>query len=857
MSRESTPKKNAGQLSRTAIYLIIAAAGTVFSIMLIIVACILSWEKWMLPLIAAGILSIWTLHLAKPVSGTVYEYLCAGILLLELFFYGVHETSLFDLPVVVGIVLFVFSMLDKKPMLYLAAAVYVLILLYHWLVLHTVGAGMHVLDIARLGLDVVGTAITILLAGYLIDRRKEETKSLTELSSQLEQAKRQNSDFLSNISHELRTPINMVTGISEVTLEKQLPPDVRDNILSIQLAGRRLSGQINDILDYTEIEGNTLVPVNDQYMVSSVLNDAVMMPFLQNKDKSLELILDMDAKLPSILIGDGEKLCRVLKILLDNAFKFTKEGGIYVYASFRKETYGINLNIDIHDTGIGMQDSQLSHASDDFYQADSGKSRTAGGLGLGLSIAHGLLRSMGGFLYCKSKELKGTQVHISIPQQVADASPSMAVSASAHFCVACYFKPDKYSREEIREYYNRMIRHIAAGLDIEAYQASRFEELERISQNHKLTHLFIAEEEYNERPAWYEDLGTHIYTVVIAGPSFVPRAESGLIVLHKPLSPLSIVNLLNGDTHSRDLADSAFAERAFTCEGVRALVVDDEEMNLVVARGILTGYGMQVDTCVSGEEAIEQCVHISYDIIFLDHMMPGLDGVETLKRLRVIKNNLYQSLPIIALTANAISGAREMFRNEGFTEFVPKPIERPVLERALRRVLPKERIQYSGKSAPQPAQMPEHTVKPAPAPTVSSPEKQTLSGILRSAGIDAGTGLKYCSGSEEFYLEMIQMYCSQYREKRDDIDLLYNGQNWDDYTIKVHALKSTSRTIGAIELSELAEDLEHAGKRKDTSFITGHHAELLHMYDSVCERLKEILLKEEQTDVSEKGGWTS
>ncbi len=122
-------------------------------------------------------------------------------------------------------------------------------------------------------------------------------------------------------------------------------------------------------------------------------------------------------------------------------------------------------------------------------------------------------------------------------------------------------------------------------------------------------------------------------------------------------------------------------------------------MNLVVAKGVLGGYGMQVDTCLNGKEAIERCSKISYDVIFLDHMMPGLDGVETLRRIRETNNGIYRDRPVIALTANTISGAREMFRNEGFSEFVPKPIERSVLERVLNKVLPKECIHYS--SAPQ------------------------------------------------------------------------------------------------------------------------------------------------------------
>ena len=136
------------------------------------------------------------------------------------------------------------------------------------------------------------------------------------------------------------------------------------------------------------------------------------------------------------------------------------------------------------------------------------------------------------------------------------------------------------------------------------------------------------------------------------------------------------MNLLNGDVQQNGFEEAQNAGlKPFYCTGVRALAVDDEEMNLVVAKGVLGSYGIDVETCLSGKEAIELCTNAPYDIIFLDHMMPGLDGVETLRRIRMIHNGIYQDLPVIALTANTISGAREMFRNEGFTEFIPKPIE--------------------------------------------------------------------------------------------------------------------------------------------------------------------------------------
>ena len=134
----------------------------------------------------------------------------------------------------------------------------------------------------------------------------------------------------------------------------------------------------------------------------------------------------------------------------------------------------------------------------------------------------------------------------------------------------------------------------------------------------------------------------------------------------------------------------------------------------MVAKGVLGSYGLVVDTCLSGREAVERCADTSYDIIFLDHMMPGFDGVQTLKKIREMQDGAYQDLPVIALTANTVSGAREMFRSEGFTEFVPKPIERTVLERVLRRVLPNRFIQYA--EGPVEEAAPENSVQAAPEP---------------------------------------------------------------------------------------------------------------------------------------------
>lgn len=829
------------------IHLIMATVISIFGLLLIFITCVLSWELWTLPLIIIGMVMVWALHIGKFVSEKLYEAFCVGLILIEFFYYGAHATSLFDMPIVVCIVLFMLSTLNNKLILHLLASMYVLALLYQCIFLHTIRLDMPVIDFARLGLGIIGTASALLLARYTINQRKTEMRQIRELAIQLENARQQNADFLSNISHELRTPINMVTGISAVALNKQLSPELQEDLQSIQLAGKRLAGQINDILDYTEIVSNTLVSVDEQYMVPSVLNDVISMLAVQNKKNHLEIVYDIDVRIPYMLKGDSEKLCRVLKILLDNAIKFTAEGGIYMYIGFRTEEYGINLNIDICDTGVGMSTSQLYRICDDFYQADSSRSRIAGGLGLGLSIAHGLLRSMGGFMHFESREKEGTKVHVSIPQGVADARPCMTLKNPERFCIAGYFKADKYTRHEVREYYDRLIYHMAVGLGIEGHRVYHFEELQSLRQNHKLTHLFIAPEEYEENSSYYEELGKEICVAIIAGEEFSLNAGSSLVLICKPVSPLPLVNLLNGETHG--MMDNL----TFSCKGTRALVVDDEEMNLVVAKGVLSDYGMTVDTCPGGEEAVEHCMVTAYDIIFLDHMMPRIDGIETLKRIRGIKGGLYQDLPIIALTANAISGAREMFKQEGFTEFVPKPIERPVLERALRRVLPAQLIHYDYVSEPEniqepPAaqmeipQEPELTQETeAPAANPQPPSSLSMTDRLQQGGINVDSGLKYCSGSEEFYTEMLKMFYDQSHTKREEIIQLYEEGNLTDYAIKIHALKSTSRTIGADNLSEQAKTLEQAGKDNDAAYIKENHPAMLQLYETTCRLIADTL----------------
>lgn len=839
--------------AQTSMHLLMASTLSILSVILSLITLNMMWELWMIPLITIGCLAVWWLHIGRIGSDLQYENICIGLLLIEFFYFGVHPSSLFDISLVACMVLLLLSLLNRRRLLYLAAFLYVSLLLYHTLVLHDINTQLTRQEVLRLLMGAATVAGAVAVGRYRINRRCQEYEKYAATQEELATAVRQNADFLSNVSHELRTPINMVIGISEVSLGKAISPEVRENLQSIKMAGKRLSSQINNILDYTEIVENTLTSTRETYSILSVVNDVLTTTAMQNSNQHLELVFDMDPKIPSILIGDAEKITHVLNILLENSLKFTEEGGIDVQIGFRKESYGINLSIDISDTGIGMKSDQLDRMIDDFYQADSGSRRYVGGLGLGIPIARGLLHAMGGFIYFESKEQQGLQVHITLPQGVEDDTPCITVPEASKLCIACFFKPERYRRDEVRIYYDNMILHIVEGLGIEGYQAHNFEGLLKLQRDHKLTHIFIAQTEYMANPPYYEDLAKTIPVAVIADRDFIPDEDSRLMVLRKPFFALSIVNLLGGPQEESNFEEAlAASHRPFTCTNVKVLAVDDEDMNLLVARGVLGSYGIQVDTCLSGKAALDLCTQNHYDIIFLDHMMPGFDGVQTLRRIREINNGMYKDLPVIALTANTISGAREMFRSEGFTEFIPKPIERSVLERVLRRVLPESCIVYDTTS-PEAVSLPKKTEKgnageltetgntdvEATAQESSSvtTDVPPSYGSLVRAGINVGLGLDYCNGEEEFYLEMLQMFHDQVEKKSAELTALYEAANWKDYAIKIHALKSTSLTIGAEELSKQAKALEQAGKEENVEYIHEHHPLVLQMYHEVCESI--------------------
>ena len=240
-------------------------------------------------------------------------------------------------------------------------------------------------------------------------------------------------------------------------------------------------------------------------------------------------------------------------------------------------------------------------------------------------------------------------------------------------------------------------------------------------------------------------------------------------------------------------------------------------MNIRVIENILSQFKISVTKALSGSEALEKVESMDFDFIFMDHMMPEMDGVETTHRIREKVGSYYQRVPIIALTANAVAGSRKMFLSEGFSDFLEKPVELSVLERVLRRTLPPEKMIFDDA---------EDTV-----------QQQETTDSFELTEIDKETGMLYCGGEEGFYMILAECVLG-YKENAALLTELFQKKDWENYVIKIHALKSTMKSIGAMRLSDRARELEFAGQEGRYEVIEKYHQSVLNEYENLMEQLK-------------------
>lgn len=794
-------------------------------------------EKYSSLMMLAGISLCWILYVANCKTYEFRALVCGICMFLSIIIYSGHVGNIMRILPMFMVFIVLLGLYGIEKLLYVATVATFLLYTYHGAILHT-----FTLTVAQERSDVLLQAANVFFLQYIVymwtKRNAGGSQRLLDAIDELKEVQSSKDDFLANVSHEIRTPINTICGMSELVMKEELPLHIKNNIRDIDLAGRNLSSIVRDILDFSELQSGNMELEEESYNITSTINDIINMALARRQGKRVEIIVDCDPDIPCMLLGDEKKLRRCIMNIVDNAVKFTNVGCVFIGIESRRESYGINLIITIRDTGIGMTEENLEHIFTSFNQVDSSRRRQEGGLGLGLSITNALINKMNGALTIKSKPGKGTTVRFTVPQKVIEDEPIVSIKDKGRLNMATYIDMEQFPMVEIRDEYAGVISSLAEKLKEKTHICRSMAELQRREEKEKFTHVFTSIMEYITYTAYFDKLAERTNVIIILDnrdEKYVTNPK--LLKIYKPFYILSIVSVLNGLYDIRD-ERHAISGGKFKVEGAHVLAVDDNLTNLRVIEGLLGEYQIKVTTATSGREALEKVVSADYDFIFMDHMMPEMDGAETMKRIRGMGGTYYQKVPIVALTADAVAGTRELLLEKGFSDFLEKPVERSVLERVLKRNIVPEKFVFIN-DEPRLDVLEE----------VQEEEEQSddITVKLQRAGIDVEKGSLYCNGIDKL-LQVIEGFLEDYTVSAGNVEELYQQRNWKEYTIAVHGIKGAMASIGATKVSEMAKQLELAGKGENIKYILHHHEELFTEYEALYHALVECLAVPSETE---------
>jgi len=621
-------------------------------------------------------------------------------------------------------------------------------------------------------------------------RLEEESGKALEAGLESEKVK---SEFLAHMGHELRTPLNAIIGMSELALRENTLDASLVHMRTVKQAAASLLSIINNVLIFTKIESGSTQIVKSNYNFSSMINDVISITRMKMLDTRLRFTAFVDGNISGTLIGDELRIRQILLNLLENAVKHTVTGYVSLFIN-QEDIDGqtTRLIMEIRDSGTGIKKDIVDTLFTPFFDAGPDRIGRDGGVGLGLAITRSLVNAMGGVINVESEYGKGSVFTVRLPQGVYGATKLAVIDNPGLLSVLVL---------EHREIYAKSIALSMDNLGIGSVTVSNADELNKILAEKNFKFIFTSLRLYDENRALLAAGGAEAEIVLLTEYSEV-STEKGLARLAMPAYCLSIVNVINGGTDVYAGVDGgAFLE--FSAPDANILVVDDVQTNLMVTGGLLAPYGMRVDLCESGREAIDAVQTKKYDIVFMDHRMPDVDGLEATRRIRDLGDGdaYYRDLPIVALTANAVPGMREIYIENGMDDYLAKPIDTEKLNAILKKWIPVElrREPVSGDGA--------------------CGRAGRGAGGFNIRGIDEKRGITLSGGTLEFYIQTLSAFYDEgLRTTEKIIDSLKND-NMRLYAIYVHAVKGAAANIGANELSETARLLELAAQQEDYAFI--------------------------------------
>lgn len=588
------------------------------------------------------------------------------------------------------------------------------------------------LDVSETVMDLLIILIGSLMLLVVIAWNKQLQVRLKQKAEEAEAAANSKSAFLANISHEIRTPLNAILGMNELVLRESRQPHIKEYAMYIKNSGKSLLTIISDILDLSKIESGKVYLVNEDYSLSSLVEDVERSIQKRIMEKGLELKIYVEPELHENLKGDEVRIKQIIMNLLTNAVKYTEKGEVRLYITGTVMDNKQNLTIEVSDTGIGMRSEDMDKLFTNFERLDLKRNRSVEGTGLGLPITKNLLVAMGGDITVSSVYGEGSTFTATVGQEIVN-------------------------EEQIGDYRKK----------------------------------------YKEQ-------------------------------LHQEVC----------------------YQESFHAEDARILVVDDNEVNLKVVVGLAKNTKLQIDTALSAAEGLELIRQHTYQLLLIDHMMPEMDGIEMLQHVKTMDGGIYKDIPAVAITANALSGAKQTYLDAGFCGYLSKPINPERFEQIIKDNLPQEYVTECGDGNGDTVTRGQETDG---TPDLQQAEEWSI------PGIDIAKALSYIGGSRELYISLLQTYLDGSEERIRKLEECKNKEDIFNYDITIHGLKGISASIGADSMAAAAAGLEEACKDPQTAlaYIQMNHDQAVSQYRELLEQIKKWLANIETDGKIEKEAVTN
>ncbi|MCI8448594.1 MAG: response regulator, partial [Eubacterium sp.] len=428
------------------------------------------------------------------------------------------------------------------------------------------------------------------------------------------------SDFLANMSHEIRTPMNAIIGMAEMALREELTPAALDYVTQIKNSGKNLLMIINDILDFSKIESGKMEINMSEYEPMSIINDVANIIMTHIGQKDVQLILDVDPDIPYELLGDSLRIKQILVNLSDNAVKFTKGGYITIkYELLYQTDDEVIIQTTIQDTGIGIKKADMEKLFQSFQQLNSKRNRNLEGTGLGLAISQRLLHLMMGSIEVDSQFGSGTKFTFKLPQRIARSRPSIELDQVPKTAAGLISDP----------VFHTQLNKDISRLGVSYHPLASEEDLNGLDLN-ECEFLFIEKRMYtNEVKNFVKDHPSLSAVLIIDFYDTMAADLPNMIVVKKPIYSLNLAMIFKHENLNKNYNNVTDKDYDFIAPEAQILIVDDNTVNLTIAEGLLKPLKLQIDTAQSGKESIRMISIKHYDLIFMDHQMPELDGIET------------------------------------------------------------------------------------------------------------------------------------------------------------------------------------------------------------------------------------